>query len=118
MLDCTRELGFQGVRLSLHGRVFEDLGPRNGHPIWQLRIPIPDAHYVNFFRDFSSEMNPLILSAFVGSVERGLKSSLERGLTSKAPSLVPQLVRVPVAAHLFYTASAGTGAEVVGANGD
>jgi UDP-GlcNAc:undecaprenyl-phosphate GlcNAc-1-phosphate transferase len=118
ILDGTREFGFQGVRLSLLGRVFEDLGPRDGHPIWQLRIPLPDAHYVNFFRDFNSEMNPLILSAFVGSVERGLKSSLERGLNTKAPNHGPELVRVPVAAQLFYTASAGTGAEIAGANGD
>jgi hypothetical protein len=63
-------------------------------------------------------MNPLILSAFVGSVERGLKSSLERGLNTKAPNHGPELVRVPVAAQLFYTASAGTGAEIAGANGD
>ena len=118
ILDGTRVFGFQGVRLSVHGRIFEDLGPQDGHPIWQLRIPLPDGHYVNFFRDFSSELNPLILSAFVGSVERGLKSSLERGLRCQAPSLAPGLVRVPVAAQLFYTARAGTGAEIAGANGD
>jgi len=115
ILDGTREFGFQGVRLNLHGRVFEELGPQNGYPIWQLRIPLPDAHYVNFFRDFSSEMNPLILSAFVGSVERGLKSSVEHGL-QKAPSLTPELIRMPAAAQLYYTARAS--AEIVSANGD
>jgi len=116
ILDGTREFGFQGVRLNLHGRVFEELGPRNGHPIWQLRIPLPDAHYVNFFRDFNSEMNPLILSAFVSSVERGLKTSVERGF--QAPSLAPELIRMPAAAQLYYTARAGAAAEVVSANGD
>jgi UDP-GlcNAc:undecaprenyl-phosphate GlcNAc-1-phosphate transferase len=118
ILDGTHEFGFQGVRLSLQGRVFEELGPRNGHPIWQLRIPLPDAQYVNFFRDFNSEMNPLILSAFVSSVERGLKASMECGLKSKAPSsLAPELIRVPAASQLYYY-TARAGAETVGANGD
>jgi UDP-GlcNAc:undecaprenyl-phosphate GlcNAc-1-phosphate transferase len=116
ILAGAREFGFQGVRLSLSGTVLEDLGSRNGHPVWQLRIPLPRSQYVNFFRDTNSELNQLILSAFVGSVERGLKSSAERGLRAIAPSRVPEVIRIPAAAHLFYTARAGVGAE--SANGD
>jgi len=116
ILDGTREFGFHGARLSLHGKVFEDLGPRDGQPIWQLRIPLAGPHYVNFFRDFESEMHPLILSAFVGSVERGLKNSVERGLKAKLAGHTPELVRIPASAQLFYTANAG--AEIAGVNGD
>jgi UDP-GlcNAc:undecaprenyl-phosphate/decaprenyl-phosphate GlcNAc-1-phosphate transferase len=118
VLAGTREFGFQGVRLSINGTVFEDLGSRNGHPVWQLRIPLADAHYINFFRDFTAEINPLILSAFVKSVERGLKSSVERGIKPKASSRVPEVIRIPAAAQLFYTARAGAGVESASANGD
>jgi len=118
VLSGTREFGFQGVRLSINGTVFEDLGPRNGHPVWQLRIPLAHAHYINFFRDFSSEINPLILSAFVKSVERGLKASVERGLRPKAANRAPEVIRIPAAAHLFYAASAGAGTNIVSASGD
>ena len=118
ILDGTREFGFQGVRLNLHGRVFEELGPRNGHPIWQLRIPLPDAHYVNFFRDFNSEMNQLIMSAFVSSDERGLKNFGGAWPVPRLPALAPELIRMPAAAQLYYTARAGAAAEVVSANGD
>jgi hypothetical protein len=118
ILSGTREFGFQGVRLSLNGNVFEDLGPRNGRPVWQLRIPLADAHYVNFFRDFSSEINPLILSAFVRSVERGLKVSVERGLKPKLAGRAPEIIRIPAAAQLFYTAGAGAGTHIVSASGD
>jgi UDP-GlcNAc:undecaprenyl-phosphate GlcNAc-1-phosphate transferase len=118
ILDGTREFGFHGVRLSVNGRVFEDLSPRDGQPIWQLRIPLAGAHYVNFFRDFQSEMNPLILSAFVGSVERGMKSLVARGFKAIPANSAPELVRMPAAAQLFYAASANAGAEISAANGD
>jgi UDP-GlcNAc:undecaprenyl-phosphate/decaprenyl-phosphate GlcNAc-1-phosphate transferase len=116
VLAGTREFGFQGVRLSINGTVFEDLGSQNVHPVWQLRIPLADAHYINFFRDFTSEINPLILSAFVSSVERGLKGSVQRGLKPKAASRAPEVIRIPAAAQLFYTARAG--AESASAQGD
>jgi UDP-GlcNAc:undecaprenyl-phosphate GlcNAc-1-phosphate transferase len=116
ILDGTREFGFHGVRMNLHGRIFEDLGRRDGQPIWQLRIPLPGDHYVNFFRDFGSEMNPLILNAFVGSIERGLTNSVQRVPKVRHSSHAPELIRLPAAAPLFHTASAG--AETAGANGD
>jgi UDP-GlcNAc:undecaprenyl-phosphate GlcNAc-1-phosphate transferase len=118
VLAGTREFGFQGVRLSINGAVFEDLGPRNGHPVWQLRIPLAGTHYINFFRDFTSEINPLILSAFVKSVERGLNSSVDRGIKAKPSSRAPELIRIPAGAKLCYTATAGAVTEIVSSNGD
>jgi hypothetical protein len=119
VLAGTREFGFQGVRMNLSGVVFEDLGSRNGHPFWQLRIPLPEAQYVNFYRDFKSEMNPLIISAFVSSVERGLTTSVGWGLKAQAPRRGAEVIRIPAAASLFYTAAAGDSNGIVaGANGD
>lgn len=117
VLAGTREFGFQGVRMSLSGRVFEDFGADNDGRVWQLRIPLAESQYVNFFRDFNSELNPLILSAFVGSVERGLKSAVGR-LKAKSGTRVADVIRMPAPAPLFYTAGAGGGASRASANGD
>ena len=76
ILAGSREFGFQGVRMSMAGLLFEDADCRNNGPLWQLRIPLSGSHYVNFFRDFNSDVDPLILSAFVNCVERGLKENL------------------------------------------
>jgi hypothetical protein len=81
MEECWAEIqagshsfGFHEVRMSLCGHLFEAtcLGPAK--PRWQLRIPLPDSQYVNFYRDFHSDMNPLLLSAFVEAVQRGLEA--------------------------------------------
>jgi UDP-GlcNAc:undecaprenyl-phosphate/decaprenyl-phosphate GlcNAc-1-phosphate transferase len=104
----SRSFGFHEVRMSLCGRVFEEpcLGPVK--PMWQLRIPLSNSQYVNFGRGFDSEMNPLVLSAFVEAVQRGLEA---RGKASAA-----EVIRMPattVTAGRFYTAAAsGTKAEL------
>jgi hypothetical protein len=107
----SREFGFQGVRMCLSGTVFEELNARNGNPVWQLRIPLTESQYVNFFRDFSSELNPLILSAFVSTVERGLKTCVAR-LNAKPKRMETEAILRPARTQLYQTASAGS------ANGD
>lgn len=91
------EFGFQGTRMSIQGSVFEDVSGKNSHPLWQLRIPLADGEYVNFFCDFSVDMDPLILNQFVAAVERGL--------TAWLAAQQPQPLRMP-ATQLYYTASA------------
>ena len=43
-----------------------------------MRIPLSESQYVGFFRDFETESSPLILSAFVSTVERGITRCLAR----------------------------------------
>jgi UDP-GlcNAc:undecaprenyl-phosphate GlcNAc-1-phosphate transferase len=94
ILDGGREFGFQGVRMSLEGCIFEDGASGGNKACWQLRIPLADSQYVNFYRDFDSELHPLVLSAFVGSVERGLARAVPEA------DLEPK--RLPAAAPLYY----------------
>lgn len=97
---CGKDFGFRGVRMSVNGAVFEHLPPTNGR-LWQIRIPIADSHYINFFRDFDAEMNPVILSAFVNSVE----SILKKRIGVSAPE--PEPLRIPASsAALYYSAKA------------
>jgi UDP-GlcNAc:undecaprenyl-phosphate/decaprenyl-phosphate GlcNAc-1-phosphate transferase len=88
VLAGSREFGFEGVRLSAHGGLYE-APPRSGvKRSWQLRIPLAHSHYINFTRDFESNLDPVILSAFVDCMERGLKR--------KADAPRPEVIEMPV----------------------
>jgi hypothetical protein len=67
------EFGFSGVRMCVDGTMFEHFGTPPTGTLWQLRIPLNSSQYVNFFRD-CAPMDPVILNAFVGAVERGLQA--------------------------------------------
>jgi hypothetical protein len=92
------DFGFHEVRMSLCGRIFEDICSGPAKPRWQLRIPLHDSQWVNFYRDFDSNMNPIVLIAFVEAVQRGLKASSRQSsdLTRKLP-------------ERYHSAAAGAG---------
>ncbi len=92
----SQSFGFHGVRMSLCGRLFEDACSGPAKLRWQLRIPLPDSQWVNFYRDFDSQMNPLVLSAFVGAVQRGLEARTA-------------LTRMPPASERYQAAAAAAG---------
>jgi len=108
MVAWSREFGFQGIQMCVNGTVLEDFGTHDAKGVWELRVPLADAQYVTFFRDLKSDASPLILSAFVNSVQRGLESSLKKSVTSE-----PEVVRIPATAELYYTAGAATGSAKV-----
>src|ERR1700723_3724014 len=101
--EGSQGFGFHEVRMSLGGRVFEEAcsGPVKAR--WQLRIPLSDSQYVNFSRDFDSDMNPLVLSAFVEAVQRGLES---RALAVTSST---EVIRMPAAARYYKSTAAGGG---------
>ncbi len=109
IVTWSRQFGFQGVQMSLDGQLFEDLRGGHAKPIWELRIPLPEAQYVTFFRELGSETSPLILSAFVNCVQRGLQSSLEHSLQESAAARKSEAPRIPATAELYYTAGAAGG---------
>jgi UDP-GlcNAc:undecaprenyl-phosphate/decaprenyl-phosphate GlcNAc-1-phosphate transferase len=99
----SHDFGFHEVRMSLSGKLFEDLHSDANKPRWQLRIPLPGSQYVNFYRGFDSEMNPLVISAFVEAVQRGLEA---RTTTPTA-----EVIRMPAGSpELFYATGAASGA--------
>jgi hypothetical protein len=100
----SRDFGFHEVRMSLSGKLFQDLHSNSDatKPRWQLRIPLPDSQYVNFYRGFDSEMNPLVISAFVEAVQRGLEAK------SALPPV--EVIRRPAGPKLSFATGAGAGA--------
>jgi UDP-GlcNAc:undecaprenyl-phosphate GlcNAc-1-phosphate transferase len=72
----SRQLGFCGVRMSIAGRIFEELNHGNNDLVWQVRIPLPDEQYINFFRKLDCELEPVLLPGFVTCIERGLRDRL------------------------------------------
>ena len=101
----STEFGFQGARMSIQGNVFEKVRASQSQRLWQLRIPLPGGEYVNFFCDFSLEMDPLILNQFVAAVEHGLKAWLVAQETQ--PIMIP--------AESLYYRTAVVGSAVAGA---
>jgi UDP-GlcNAc:undecaprenyl-phosphate GlcNAc-1-phosphate transferase len=97
----SRGFGFHEVRMSLGGRVFEEASSDSAKARWQLRIPLSNSQYVNFSRDFDSDMNSLVLSAFVEAVQRGLEARSKASLA--------EVIRMPaVTVGRFYTSSASS----------
>jgi UDP-GlcNAc:undecaprenyl-phosphate/decaprenyl-phosphate GlcNAc-1-phosphate transferase len=97
----SQEFGFQEVRMCLDGYLFEHNSTGPAKPRWQLRIPLPNSEYVNFYRDFDSDMNPLVLSAFVEAVQRALEAR------HAVPSA--EIIRMPAVPGRFYTTAAAVG---------
>lgn len=108
MEDCwaairagSQSFGFHEVRMSLCGRLFEDACSGPAKPRWQLRIQLPDSQWVNFYRDFDAQMNPLVLSAFAGAVQRGL--------AARSTAKTTELARIPPGSELYQAAAVGVG---------
>ena len=100
----STDFGFQEVRMNLSGRVFEEPNKGPARPRWQLRIPLPNSQYVNFSRDFDSDMHPMVLSAFVEAVQRGMEAR------SVADAAATEVIRMPAAsAARYYTKAATSG---------
>jgi len=99
-----RSFGFHEVRMCLSGHVFEEIPLGPAKPRWQLRIPLPDSQYVNFGRDFDSNLNPLVLSALVEAVQRGLEA--------RTTGQTPEVIQMPAVAERYYanTVAAAAGA--------
>lgn len=109
VLAGSREFKFQGVRLSLDGQSFENFGSNHAGQLWELRIPLPNSQYVGFFRDFETEASPLIVSAFVSAVERGITRCLARGLEERATREAVTVRLGPVEVYRTRAATAGAG---------
>ncbi|MBM3784402.1 MAG: undecaprenyl/decaprenyl-phosphate alpha-N-acetylglucosaminyl 1-phosphate transferase [Acidobacteria bacterium] len=71
----SEEFGFEGARLLLHGKVYERTVVAD-QPTWQLRIPLPQGQYVNFYRSVEATMHPLVLTLFSQATERILREKL------------------------------------------
>ena len=83
-------LGFHGVRAKIHGRVMqEEFDERGDGACWQLRIPLPKGQYINFHRDFETELSPVVIGSLVRTVESRITeklASLEATLEEDAES--------------------------------
>jgi len=72
--SSSKHFGFAGVRLSAGETVLEHFAAEVTDRLWQLRIPINETDYINFYRPYNSTVNPVILSAFVSTIERTVRT--------------------------------------------
>ena len=111
--EGSREFGFQGLRLSIDGAVFKETGSASQR-LWQMRIPLAEGRYVNFFREFDS-IDPLIMGPFANSIERGLKLWL--AAQKSDPIWLPWLVSEANEANIFPGRAAECGPSLEASGG-
>jgi hypothetical protein len=107
---ASRDFGFHGVRMNLKGVAFEDFEFLSSTRLWELRIPLPDAQHVNFFRELETEATSMLLSGFVAAVEHGMKRCLERGLQEDVGGRDAEVVSLRAVMKRYYPAGAAAGA--------
>ncbi|MBX5496455.1 MAG: undecaprenyl/decaprenyl-phosphate alpha-N-acetylglucosaminyl 1-phosphate transferase [Bryobacteraceae bacterium] len=66
--------GFRGVRLKLHNGVWEEVDESAG-PLWQVRVPLPNSQYANFYCAYGNCPQPMIVGEFVQVIEAVLRHS-------------------------------------------
>jgi UDP-GlcNAc:undecaprenyl-phosphate GlcNAc-1-phosphate transferase len=103
---ASREFGFQGVRMSVEGQVFEDFERGDPKRLWELRIPLAEARTVNFFHDMGMETSSVVLTAFATSVEYGMRTCIERLRQQEATARQAEVVKMPKIVKHYYAASA------------
>jgi hypothetical protein len=72
------EFGFEGVRLSIDGVVLEHFrSSESKFCCWQLRIPLDNQHYINFFSRSDAPPSPIPAGALATAMQRGLRPLTE-----------------------------------------
>jgi hypothetical protein len=80
--EACAKFGFQQVRLSLPGEIFEYSAEDSGAPGWTVRVPLANGDYAVLERPFASAVQPMAVAPFVDSV-RDI-------LVEKFPEIAPQ----------------------------
>ena len=86
------EFGFTGVRLKVDGKEFISGAAASDHSkdLWQLRVPLPGAGYLNLFSNCAQKVHPVVLSGFTEGVERVLRERtpvFQKGLAPARKSI-------------------------------
>jgi len=76
ILAASQEFGFSAVRMNLAGLISERRYQPQPAIIWQMRVELPDAQYVNFYGDFQSAIHPGLLAGFAQTIERKLRNQI------------------------------------------
>lgn len=95
---AAREFGFDGVRICVGATNLTDSFNPSARS-WQIRVPLPDDQYINFYSSFSHERRLDLVSSFIRVVEQNLAS---KPFLSPASTALPrrksvQAMAVPTA---------------------
>jgi UDP-GlcNAc:undecaprenyl-phosphate GlcNAc-1-phosphate transferase len=96
----AREFGFTGVRLSCAATSLTDsFGPPEKS--WQVRVPLRDDQYINFYCNFGHDRRLDLVSGFISIVEHSLttKSILSEVSPKNPPRRGPQPLPAPAVAR-------------------
>jgi UDP-GlcNAc:undecaprenyl-phosphate GlcNAc-1-phosphate transferase len=77
IIKQAQDFGFPGIRLETGNQTYQHFRPQmDFSALWQLRVPLGESQYVNFYYEPLSEIHPLVLKEFPKSIQAGLRVSL------------------------------------------
>lgn len=85
--DACGKFGFESIRMSLAGELFEHTSGSPEAKGWTLRVPLANGDYVNLVRPFASPALPMAVAPFVDAVRESL--------TQKFPEAKPREAQAP-----------------------
>ena len=88
------EFGLAAVRLYFTGRTLDD-GSTTVGTCWQIRVPLEEGQYLNFYSKFNSDTNTKPLREFVATVEsslHGRQFALEEAVVPHAQAYNPHRI--------------------------
>jgi len=86
---AAERCGFQQVRLSLAGEVFEYSSTQAAEPSWSVRVPLTNGDYANLVRPFTSTVLPMLVAPFIESLREILAGKFPE---ANAPAAQPAIV--------------------------
>jgi len=86
--DAGVRFGFQQVRLSLGGEIYDYCGDDPETPAWTLRIPLSNRDYAVLSRPFASSVLPMMVAPFVDLLRQTLAEKFPESATAEAGSAV------------------------------
>lgn len=107
LMDCweaicsaARDFGFNGVRLNVATANLTD-SFSTCHRSWQVRVPLPEDQYINFYCSFGHDRRLDMVSGFISVVEHTLstKSFLSTASAKNPARRGPQAVAAPAVAR-------------------
>jgi UDP-GlcNAc:undecaprenyl-phosphate/decaprenyl-phosphate GlcNAc-1-phosphate transferase len=82
--EASGKFGFQQVRLSLAGEIFEYSSDDSGAPGWTVRVPLANGDYAVLARPFASDVRPMAVAPFVDSLREILVERFPEIATNEA----------------------------------
>lgn len=74
---ASKDFGFNGLRLKIGDEIREErAASMEGEPDLQIRVPLPDGQYANFYCSLQAHLHPVVMGSFAETVSNVLSNKI------------------------------------------